>query len=276
MINTTVVISNYNYDRYLAAAIDSCLGQTVPCRIIVVDDASTDNSWKVLQRYKDKIINIRLKENSGGNARGKNIGIALSETLYVTCLDSDDILLPDSIEQRLFFDGVDFVHGWTHFIRTDDNFADLQNNEYVKNKTFRLNPRQIQLAKQAKADPSRWAWAIHGNTVLAKRELYERFGLYDEEMNWKVAREMWYRWLSHGVTFRMIEEFVAVYRKHGKNTTTLAARKEGPKNAQFVTALLRKRKEERKKITKENTQLLTFYDPMVYIDEMEGSDGCRD
>lgn len=86
-------------------------------------------------------------------------------------------------------------------------------------------------------------------------------------MGWKVAREMWYRWLAHGVKGRTVDQFVAIYRKHGLNTTILASKNKGPKNAKLVTAMLNRRKEERKKITKDNTLLLTFYDPMVYIDE---------
>ena len=269
MIKATIVISNFNYDRYVASAVDSCLDQTVPCKIIVVDDASTDESWTILQNYKNdpNVTLVKLRENSGGNARGKNVGIALTKTKYVTCLDSDDMLLPDSVERRMRFGNADFVHGWTHYIGSQDMYREIKQEPALK-KPFHRTIRQQKLAIEARRDPSRWAWAIKGNTVLAKMELHEKYGLYDEEMKWKVAREMWYRWLSHGAKVRTIDKFVAIYRKHGENTTTLAARSEGPKNPELVTALLSQRKEERKKITKENTQLLTFYDPMVYLDEI--------
>lgn len=267
IIESTVVISNYNYGRYIEAAVDSCLDQTVLCKIIVVDDVSTDESWTILQNYRNdsNVTLVRLKKNSGGNARGKNVGIALTKTKYVTCLDSDDMLVPDSIEQRMNFDGVDFVHGWTHHVRSHDGYEDIKKNESLK-KPWRKNARYQKLAHEIGSP--RWAWAIQGNTVLAKMELYEKFGLYDEEMKWKVAREMWYRWLSHGATVRTVDRFVAIYRKHGKNITILSAKNRGPKDAKLVTAMLNRRKEERKKITKDNTTLLTFYDPMVYLSEM--------
>lgn len=268
-IKSTIIISNYNYGRYVAAAVDSCLDQTVPCKVIVVDDASTDDSWEILQGYQSdpNVTLVRLKQCSGANARGKNVGIALTKTKYVTCLDSDDMLLPDSIEKRLDFDGVDFVHGWTHHVRSHAGYKGVLQNEALKKK-FTRTTKYLKLARESKSDPTRWAWAIQGNTVLAKMELYEKFGLYDEEMGWKVAREMWYRWLSHGVKGRTVDQFVAIYRKHGLNTTILASKNKGPKNAKLVTAMLNRRKEERRKITKDNTQLLTFYDPMVYIDEV--------
>ncbi len=268
-IESTIVISNYNYGRYVSAAVDSCLDQTVPCKVIVVDDASTDGSWKTLQNYQSdpNVFLVRLKQNSGANARGKNVGIALTKTKYVTCLDSDDLLVPNSIESRMNFKGVDFVHGWTHHVRSHAGYEAVKKDDALK-KSFKRTDKCLKLARESKQDPTRWAWAIQGNTVLAKMELHEKFGLYDEEMGWKVAREMWYRWLAHGVQGRTVDQFVAIYRKHGQNTTILASKNKGPKNAKKVTAMLDRRKEERKKITKDNTLLLTFYDPMVYIDEV--------
>jgi len=270
MINTTIIISNFNYARYLASAVDSSLGQTVSCEIIVVDDASTDDSWNILQQYKDhpRVILVRLKENSGGNARGKNVGICLTKTEFVTCLDSDDMLLPDSIEKRMNFGDADFVHGWTHYSKTHETYESIKLNRKFANKKFKRNRKQIELFEQSKTNPARWTWAIHGNTVLAKTDLYDRFGLYDEVMNWKVAREMWWRWLSHGVKCRTVDEFVAIYRKHGQNVTIFASKNKGPKNSALVTSLLKRRQKEREKITKENTLLLNHYDFAAHIEEI--------
>lgn len=268
-IESTVVISNYNYVRYVSSAVDSCLDQTVPCKIIVVDDASTDGSWNTLKNYEGNpnVSLVRLKKNSGGNARGKNVGIALTKTPYVTCLDSDDMLLSDSIEKRTKFDGVDFVHGWTHRLGTHEDYGTIKHEPCLSVK-FRPNAKYQKL--QHCKGSARWAWAIQGNTVLAKLDLYRRFGLYDEEMKWKVAREMWYRWLSHGASVRVIDDYVAIYRRHGQNTTILAAKNRGPKKARQVTDMLNKRKQERQHISEKNTLLLTNFDPMVYIEERIG------
>ena len=86
----SVLISNYNCDRYLASAIDSALAQTYsPMEIIVVDDGSTDNSRLIIDRYGDSIIAI-FQEN-GGQASAINAGFEVSQGEIVCLLDADDL-----------------------------------------------------------------------------------------------------------------------------------------------------------------------------------------
>ena len=98
----SVVISNYNYERYVAAAVDSALAQTCPdCEIIVVDDGSTDGSRAALDRYRaDPRVKVILQEN-GGQAVAMNVGFAAARGEIVIFLDSDDALKPETAETVL-------------------------------------------------------------------------------------------------------------------------------------------------------------------------------
>lgn len=90
-----IVIDNYNYGRFLGAAIDSALAQRhSPARVIVVDDGSTDHSRDVMMRYGDRITAV-FKEN-GGQASAFNTGAAHCRGDVVIFLDADDLLLPDA------------------------------------------------------------------------------------------------------------------------------------------------------------------------------------
>jgi len=89
----SIIIDNYNYEKFLAEAIDSALNQTYPkIEVIVVDDGSTDNSRQLIASYGQRIIPV-LKDN-GGQASAFNAGFDHSHGEVVIFLDADDILLP--------------------------------------------------------------------------------------------------------------------------------------------------------------------------------------
>lgn len=98
----SIIISNYNYERYVSAAIDSALTQTFPhCEVIVVDDGSTDGSRAVIERYRaDPRVKIIHQANSG-QAQAINAGFAASSGDVIIFLDADDMLLPRAVETVL-------------------------------------------------------------------------------------------------------------------------------------------------------------------------------
>lgn len=97
-LQVSIIINNYNYDRFLTEAIDSALNQTYPqTEVIVVDDGSTDNSRNIIASYGDRIIPI-LQEN-GKQAAAFNSGFAISQGEIIIFLDSDDYLSPHVVER---------------------------------------------------------------------------------------------------------------------------------------------------------------------------------
>ncbi|NIF52030.1 glycosyltransferase family A protein [Burkholderia sp. Ax-1724] len=106
MKHVTIAICNYNYERYLRAAIDSALAQDYPdTRVMVIDDGSTDSSRAILESYGDRITAV-FKKN-GGQVSAYNYAISLLDTEYVILLDSDDVLYPEAVSEvmRLFDSG---------------------------------------------------------------------------------------------------------------------------------------------------------------------------
>jgi glycosyltransferase involved in cell wall biosynthesis len=94
----SILINNYNYERYLGEAIDSALNQTYPnTEVIVVDDGSTDSSREIITSYQNKIIPV-YKQN-GGQASALNAGFARSQGSIICLLDSDDVWLPQKVEE---------------------------------------------------------------------------------------------------------------------------------------------------------------------------------
>jgi glycosyltransferase involved in cell wall biosynthesis len=94
----SIIINNYNYDRFLAEAIESAINQTYPhAEVIVVDDGSTDTSREIITGYGDRIISI-LQPN-GKQAAAFNSGFAKSKGDIIVFLDSDDYLFPHTVEK---------------------------------------------------------------------------------------------------------------------------------------------------------------------------------
>ena len=94
----SVLISNYNCDRYLASSINSAINQTYPnTEIIVVDDGSTDNSRQLIESYQNNIT--ALFKANGGQASAFNAGFAVSKGEIICLLDADDLWLPSKVEQ---------------------------------------------------------------------------------------------------------------------------------------------------------------------------------
>jgi glycosyltransferase involved in cell wall biosynthesis len=107
----SILINNYNYERFLSEAISSALDQTYATyEVIIVDDGSTDNSLSVIETYGDR-IKLVAKQN-GGQASAFNAGFEASNGDVICFLDADDLFLPDKLARvvKIFNENPDF--GW--------------------------------------------------------------------------------------------------------------------------------------------------------------------
>lgn len=112
----SVIIANYNYEKFVGAAIESVLSQDENVQIIVVDDASTDNSVDVIKRYEDQVETILLQENRGQGG-GLNVGFEAATGTLVMFLDADDFIIPGGVKTILsnYRPGVAIYHYRMHY-----------------------------------------------------------------------------------------------------------------------------------------------------------------
>nr|WP_304429678.1 glycosyltransferase family 2 protein [uncultured Acetatifactor sp.] len=97
----SIIIPVYNVERYLVECLDSVLKQTYNnIEVICVDDASTDNSLSILEKYasQDKRLQVIRKEENVGLASARNAGFDIAIGKYVYYLDSDDYIDLNAIE----------------------------------------------------------------------------------------------------------------------------------------------------------------------------------
>lgn len=241
----SVIVPLYNYENYIGWCIQSIVAQPYPnLEIIVVDDCSTDNSFDIASEFSQQYSNVqlmRLNENSG-YSKAKNEGIIASKGEYITCLDADDMFTDDSIYPRLnalASQGASFVHARAITVKGDLSLEDCK-----------------ELKKTLRGSA-----VIHAQTVMIKRDVYQKFGLYDENLKSRSDKEMWWRLFGQGLAFQRVKRTyipvdVAYYRRHSKSM--MARRKRNPKLQKRVTRWLYTAYKMRCKegITKENTRFL--------------------
>lgn len=100
-VELSVIIVNYNGAAYIPECLESVLkSEDVSFEVIVVDNASPDNSLSVLERYLDRVKLIASPVN-GGFSAGNNIGIDASSGDYVCLLNNDTVVNPDTLATLL-------------------------------------------------------------------------------------------------------------------------------------------------------------------------------
>ena len=100
-----VILPNYNKEFFLEETINSVLNQSYNnWKLLIIDDCSIDNSKKIIQKFtkNNKIKIIYLKKNKGVSF-ARNLGIRLSNSKYISFLDSDDLWTPNKLKDQVGF-----------------------------------------------------------------------------------------------------------------------------------------------------------------------------
>ncbi|BHH83334.1 glycosyltransferase family 2 protein [Desulforhopalus sp. 52FAK] len=99
----SVVIPAYNHEKFIGAAIDSVLNQSIDdLELIVINDGSTDGTGDIVERYDDPRLSYYYQENQDA-FNTINRGLSLVKGQYVAILNSDDVYTTDRFEKILVF-----------------------------------------------------------------------------------------------------------------------------------------------------------------------------
>jgi glycosyltransferase involved in cell wall biosynthesis len=98
----SVLIPTYNSELYIKETLESILNQTYKnLEIVVIDDASIDNTINIVKRYEDKRIRLFINDKNLGISKNMNKGIKLSHGKYLAIMDADDWSYPYRIEEEV-------------------------------------------------------------------------------------------------------------------------------------------------------------------------------
>lgn len=100
-----IILPNYNKELYLKEAVDSVINQSFEnWKLYIIDDCSTDKSIEVLKSYREnkKIIVLKLAKNQGPSFC-RNLGLRISNSNFISFLDSDDYWEKDKLKDQIKF-----------------------------------------------------------------------------------------------------------------------------------------------------------------------------
>ncbi len=132
MAKFSIGIANYNYQQYIATAIESVINQAFKdWELIIVDDNSTDNSVDIIKQYQKQYpdkIKLIIHDVNQGCAKSWRTVIKNMSTPYLGMLDSDDALTKEAIEvmYKAHIDNPDCGLIYSQFIRCDKNFIPMR------------------------------------------------------------------------------------------------------------------------------------------------------
>lgn len=199
--DVSVIIPTYNRANLVGRSIQSVLSQTYrDFEVIIVDDASKDNTEDIIKSFFDKRIRyIRHKENKGGSA-ARNTGIRLAKGEFLAFLDSDDEWLPEKLEKQIEV-----------FQKTSSDVGVVYTGYYwIGNNTKTYTPPD----RITQKDGNIQAALLKENFVttsaaLVKKECFEKLGLFDERFPALQDWELFIRFSKY-YCFKCIDEPLAI------------------------------------------------------------------
>lgn len=179
----SIIIPVHNSMAYLKKCVDSCLNQTLDqIEIILVDDASTDDSPKLIEEYAlaypDKIKAIYLKENLRQGA-ARNRGIMMAQGEYICFVDSDDWIDSDMCEElykAAVLQVADIV-GADYYISNDNT----EHEAFLKYKTTDFKTCTIHDIFRYLANNGLFWTRIYKRSLLIDNKIFFPEGIYYED-----------------------------------------------------------------------------------------------
>jgi glycosyltransferase involved in cell wall biosynthesis len=192
----SIIITAYNYERYIERAIRSCLDQSMSqnqYEVIVVNDCSTDNTVKILDNYKDEIRVFNLEKNVGLSA-ARNFGVKKALGQFILFLDADDYIQRDLLlVQNIFL--------------AENNALDAVSVNY-----YLVDERGSHIEHvSSEAKPIACG-------IMFRKDLLIDIGLYDESFRAREEEDLRIRFLKKHSIYNIILPLYR-YRMHSDNLT---------------------------------------------------------
>jgi len=212
-IKYSIIVTTYNYEKFLGFCIDSCLQQTkdVTYEVIVINDGSTDNTEEILRSYRSPLLSYYTISNRGIEA-ASNFGFRKAKGNYLIRVDADDMLYPD------------YLRVMDAYINEDKNKFYYPNYTIIDNEG--KNIETISLPLFSKEEVLERGDFLATGTIYRK-DCLEKLGFYSEDYkntgleNYELIVSL----LSLGIEGVRVPEPLFFYRRHSLNMSEVKREK---------------------------------------------------
>jgi glycosyltransferase involved in cell wall biosynthesis len=205
---TTVVVIAHNYARFLRQAVNSALAQTRTPRVLIMDDASSDETPRLAQEIvaaSGGRVQHHRSDTNQGLSRTRNSAAALTTSSWVIYLDADDWLRSDFVAK-----GEDHLAGRPHLAALTTDMVIVRD----ERQPFRSKARV----------PRDWRGLLRKNTLVhtcfIRRDVVLALGGYDPGLHYE-DWDFWLRLLKAGHAVGRLPGGFLFRREHGLNKSKL-------------------------------------------------------
>lgn len=217
----TVIVTNFNYEKYIISCLQSIAEQTYKnFKCIVVDDCSTDGSTALVEEFikqegrGDKFRLIRHEKNGGQLAAFKT-GLMHADGVFVVFVDADDLLLPDFLAAHI---NVHLCPGFMPVAFTSsDQYQINEKNEITSGTDINLKSLgEYRLIKPIPLFETYWIWATSSSMMFRKSVL--DYIMPEHTDNFRICPDHYVGQFANLIGGSMMIPYVyGCFRRHGEN-----------------------------------------------------------
>ncbi|WP_373531580.1 glycosyltransferase family 2 protein [Vampirovibrio sp.] len=225
----SIIMPTYNAQRYIGKAIQSVLDQTYPhWELIIVDDASSDETESVVQGFSDARIRYRKVARIGHPAGVRNVALNMAEGELIAFLDSDDLYYPDTLAKLSapLLNNPHFISVYGFAFQIDEHDHPLPNAlSLIPNPAHRQQPGEPEYLLPAGYQHS-WERIVTSQiscllaALMIRRSAWEQIGFFNETLCGPEDYEFYVRMFLHNhAGVHCLSDYVYQYRIHSASLT---------------------------------------------------------
>lgn len=237
----SVLMPVYNAQQYLYDTITSILQQTCgDFELLIIDDASTDDSMKIIKDFEDKRIKYYKNEHNLGISATRNKLMDLAQGEYWAIIDNDDICLPERFAKQVKFldenKDISVVGSWTELFCKDKPkgiWGSLK--KIIRN----LGWVWCQPSKPNIYNALHGCPVMHPSSMIRKADLLKHNLRYDGTLTPAEDFDLWAEAMMKGLKLANLQEVLFKYNLHGNNFS-ITSKKQQKKSDRLIKDKIKK------------------------------------